>query len=270
MNKIAERLKRRYESIRAGGRNLAGSLKDRFGKTGIWIPVGLAVACCIICVTLFAVTRNMDTPVSLRSPQYEAQEPPEQFDPGDQPVHTADEGIIVIPAALTDTPPPLAQTASTGDTDAIWEVDKVITYNSFTTREKVKQADGSLGVLSIPKLSLSVNVYQAESEMESMTKGVAHFGYTSVWDGNVGLCAHNVNLDLSDGYFKNIHQLEKGDEVRFSTELGERVYTVSTVKEIADTDWTGLGRTPDNRITMITCITGKPDLRLMVQCVEKR
>lgn len=58
--------------------------------------------------------------------------------------------------------------------------------------------------------------------------------------------------------------------MRFSTELGERVYTVSTVKEIADTDWTGLGRTPDNRITMITCITGKPDLRLLVQCVEKR
>jgi len=68
MNKITERLKRCYEKIRVGGRSLAGSLKERFGKTGMWIPVGLAIACCIICVTLFAVTRNMDTPVSLRSP----------------------------------------------------------------------------------------------------------------------------------------------------------------------------------------------------------
>ena len=29
-----------------------------------------------------------------------------------------------------------------------------------------------------------------------------------------------------------------------------------------------LSRTDDNRITMITCITGKPDLRLMVQAKE--
>lgn len=271
MNKIKGRLKSCYEKIRAGGRNLTGGLKERFGKTGIWIPVGLAVACGIICVTLFAVTKNMGTPASLRSPQYEVQEPPEEFDPGDNSVHTAEEGIIVIPAAvITDESAPLAQMVSTGDTDAIWEADKVVTYNSFTVQEKVRQEDGSLGVLSIPKLSLSVNVFQSESEMESMTKGIAHFGYTSAWDGNIGLCAHNINFDLSDGYFKNIHQLQKGDEVRFSTELGERVYTVSSVKEIADTDWTGLGRTPDNRITMITCISGKPDLRLMVQAVEKR
>ena len=40
------------------------------------------------------------------------------------------------------------------------------------------------------------------------------------------------------------------------------------VREIAGDDWSYLSRTDDNRITMITCITGKPDLRLMVQAKE--
>ncbi len=103
-----------------------------------------------------------------------------------------------------------------------------------------------------------------------MTKGIAHFAHTSVWDGNIGLCSHNVNYDLSDGYFKNLYQLKEGDEVRLNTELGERIYAVTLIKEIPDTDWTALGRTPDNRISMITCISGKPEQRLLVQAVEKR
>lgn len=146
----------------------------------------------------------------------------------------------------------------------------MVTYNSFTEPEKIQQEDGSLGVLSIPKLGLSVNIFEAEDEIEAMTKGVAHFKHTTSWDGSIGLCGHNVNYDLTDGYFKNLHQLGKGDEVRITTSLGERIYQVQTVKEISDSDWTGLNRTQDNRVTMITCITGKPSLRLMIQAVEKR
>ena len=45
---------------------------------------------------------------------------------------------------------------------------------------------------------------------------------------------------------------------------------MTEVREIAGDDWSYLSRTDDNRITMITCITGKPDLRLMVQAREVR
>ena len=64
--------------------------------------------------------------------------------------------------------------------------------------------------------------------------------------------------------------MEVGDELSYKTDLGERSYAVTTVKEIQDDDWSYLMRYDDelNRITMITCITGKPDMRLMVQATE--
>ena len=63
-------------------------------------------------------------------------------------------------------------------------------------------------------------------------------------------------------------KLEAGDTLTYQTAQGERQYQVTEVREIAGDDWSYLSRTDDNRITMITCITGKPDLRLMVQAKE--
>lgn len=83
------------------------------------------------------------------------------------------------------------------------------------------------------------------------------------------MCGHNVNFDLTDGYFKNIHTLKEGDTLTYKTALGQRTYSVTAVKEIADDDWSWLGRTEDNRITLITCISGKPAARLVVQAVER-
>ncbi len=104
-------------------------------------------------------------------------------------------------------------------------------------------------------------------EMEAMSHGVAHFKTTSSWDGNIGLCSHNVNFDLTDGYFKSIHTLQAGDIISYATALGSRTYAVETVAEISETDWSYLGRTEDNRVTLITCISGRPRSRLVVQAV---
>ena len=79
--------------------------------------------------------------------------------------------------------------------------------------------------------------------------------------------AHNVNFDLSDGYLKNLYTLKIGDSISYKTALGNRTYTVETVTEIAETDWSYLGRTEDDRVTLITCISGKPTMRLVVQSV---
>ena len=127
-----------------------------------------------------------------------------------------------------------------------------------------------MGLLTIPKLDLSAPVYETDEggEMESMTKGVAHFAITSAWEGNIGLCSHNVAPAGAVAYFRDIHQLAEGDIVRYKTALGERQYTVIEVKEIMEDDWSFLGRTDDNRLTLITCITGKPNMRLMVQALE--
>ena len=57
-------------------------------------------------------------------------------------------------------------------------------------------------------------------------------------------------------------------EIEAITDTIKREMAVQGVDMIAGDDWSYLSRTDDNRITMITCITGKPDLRLMVQAKE--
>ncbi len=200
------------------------------------------------------------------------------FDMQANRAYTASDGVVVIPASVTpgeeapvgvDAPAPAFYVSD----DAVAEAAPALTAvpvkigGNYTLPEDAQMADGSIGVLSIPKLSLAVNVYETEDEMEAMTHGLAHFKTTSAWSGNTGICGHNVNFDLTDGYFKHIHTLRAGDIISYTTALGSRTYAVETVTEITETDWSYLGRTEDDRITLITCISGKPRSRLVVQAV---
>ena len=152
--------------------------------------------------------------------------------------------------------------------DQIWKDDNVTTYNSFTTIEAVADASGKLGTLSIPTIDLTVDVYQSEtSEIEAMSRGVAHFNSTSSWDGNVGLCGHNWTESGNGAYFKNVNQLKRGDTITYTTELGTRTYRVSTITTIDQSDWSYLNRTDDNRLTLITCTFNDNSKRLCVQAV---
>jgi len=187
-------------------------------------------------------------------------------------VHTAADGIAVIgtlkdavdlsPVPLTAEPAKLI-----ADPAAIWQEEPAPTHGGFTL--PVQMNDESIGVLTIPDIGLSVRVYESEDEMEAMNKGAAHFKSTSSWAGNIGISAHNINFNGTAGYFLNLYKLQKGAVIRYETALGKREYKVESVTEISETDWSMLGRTQDNRITLITCITGKPAMRLCVQAVEK-
>jgi LPXTG-site transpeptidase (sortase) family protein len=211
-------------------------------------------------------------------PRTIAEPPTEQeitFDFGKNRVYEASDGIIVIGDSTTPVAQSVAATAPASATSM--QVEIVTASNTvpmkaggaYTLPEDAQLPDGSIGLLNIPKLSLSVHVYETADEMEAMTHGLAHFKTTSAWEGNIGVCGHNQNFDLSDGHFKRLHTLSEGDIITYQTALGTKTYAVKTVAEIAADDWSWLGRTEDNRITMITCISGKPDSRLMVQAVEK-
>lgn len=186
---------------------------------------------------------------------------------GDIIVHDSTEGEIVIASDTAEKIADAAPLKTVSDPEAIWKED---TYaGKHTPAEKAQMKSGSIGVLTISKLSLSVNIYESPDNMEAMSKGVAHFPSTSAFDSNVGLSAHNINLDGSDGYFKYLYTLEMGDEITYQTALGERSYVVESITTIDASDWTPLYYTDDNRITMITCISGQADKRLCVQAVEK-
>lgn len=136
--------------------------------------------------------------------------------------------------------------------------------NNFTLPEGLYYSDGSIGTLSIAKLGVSAKVYEEES-LENLKKGIGHFKSTSCWDGNVGFAAHNRGLA---DYFGQIHTLKTGDRIVYTTKLGTRTYEVYFVGQISETDYSRLGRTDTNIVTLITCVRDVPELRWCVQAKQ--
>ena len=124
--------------------------------------------------------------------------------------------------------------------------------------------NGSLGTLKSPAIDLTVNIYQG-TDSASLQKGAGHFEDTSIWDGNVGLAAHNRN-----SYFGKIHKLEPGDLITLTTRLGTRTYEVTSASKVSVTDRSSLTATADNCITLYTCVQDQPEYRWCVRGVELR
>ena len=239
------------------------SLKNFWYRFGGWFLL-LGVPLVVVVMGLTARQAHSDY-ASL--PRTEAAPPAESevtFDMEMNKAYTAEDGVVVIPATSQPGKSQAKPVEHLPDS-----TQPSLSTQSYTPPEDAALPDGSMGILTIPKLELTAPVYETEEggEMESMTKGVAHFAITSAWAGNIGLCSHNVAPAGAVAYFRDIHKLEKGDVIQYKTALGEREYKVSTVQEIAADDWSSLSRTEDDRLTLITCITGKANMRLMVQAL---
>lgn len=167
----------------------------------------------------------------------------------------ASEASSHIGGPLLDEPP-----------DETWADDEATGYNGFTTRAQLGAAQGSIGVLSIEKIGVSVHVFDSEDDMANMKKGASHYRTTSYWDGNIGFAAHIGNASYS--YFERLRELKEGDHIVYETNLGTRTYAVTEIATIDETDWSRLQRTEDNRVTLTTCIDGQPEMRLCVQAKE--
>ena len=123
---------------------------------------------------------------------------------------------------------------------------------------------GHLGTLKIPAIGLSVKVYEGTSS-SVLAKGAGHFPDTSIWDGNVSIAGHNrgVRDDFGD-----LHTLEPGDTITWTTKLGTRTYEVVSVEKVLETNTSGTAATTDNRITLFTCVRDQRAYRWQVQAVE--
>ncbi len=240
-------------------------IKNRDG-VGKWFPLGLPLAALVIGLSVWQAGKLLPAPTYTEADPLSESEV--TFDMEVNKAYTAEDGVVVIRPAAQDGHSDVVRTT---DPEQVWTEDEIpLSTEDYTLPQEAEMADGSMGVLTIPKIGLSAQVYESEDggEMESMAKGIAHFAITSAWNGNIGLCSHNVAPNGAVAYFRTLHLLEKGDTLTYKTTLGERSYKVNEVREITGDDWSWLMRTEDNRITMITCITGKPELRLMVQATE--
>ena len=154
---------------------------------------------------------------------------------------------------------------TTNPTPAPTQTITVYQKTAYTDVSDMVRSDGSIGTLKIPSLGINMKVWEGETD-SSMAKGIAHYSSTSGWDGNICLCGHNRGTKYAIGSIKN---LRTGDTITYTTVYGTRTYEVSYVGTIANTDWSRLQATQDNRITITTCLADQPSKRVVVQAIEK-
>ncbi len=130
------------------------------------------------------------------------------------------------------------------------------------TLMEIKNGENVLGIIKIDKISYEGLVYDGTS-LDTLSKGVGHFESSPYFEGNVCLAAHNTINQWS-----KLYTVEVGDKITYTSFLGTKEYEISKVTEIEETDWSMLEETSDNRITLITCVRGKPSQRLCVQGLE--
>ena len=160
---------------------------------------------------------------------------------------------VVTPGTPVTSSPPSTGSSSSSGTVGYTEVTEDLYYSG-----------GYLSTLKIPALDLSVKVYQG-TDSADLRKGVGHFEETSVWSGNVALAAHNRG---TNDYFGEIHTLDIGDKIQYTTKLGTRTYRVTSVEKVSETDRSSLTPTTENCLTLYTCVRDQSAYRWCVRAVE--
>ncbi len=121
-----------------------------------------------------------------------------------------------------------------------------------------------LGWLKIPSIDVNVKVYQGTGS-SVLAKGAGHFEDTSIWDGNCCIAAHNRGVNA---HFGDIHKLDVGDKITWTTKLGTRTYAVTSVNKISETDCALLTPTAENCVTLFTCVQNQSAYRWAVRAIE--
>ena len=137
-----------------------------------------------------------------------------------------------------------------------------------TENDDVELINGIFGIIEIPTLNIKAPICDGTSQ-EILKNTVGHFKETSKDKGNIVLASHNRGNNVAH-YFKDIKNLKMGDVIIYKTKRVERRYLVKVKKQIASTDWSVTKDTKENKITLITCIKNKPNLRLCIQAIEKK
>ena len=182
------------------------------------------------------------------------------------PGYITNSGAMVNGSSANVVPPAISGGATSGSTS------NIVTGNTgsytgagFTeVTSSLKYSDGSLGTLTIPAIGVNTKIYEGTSTA-SMAKGAAHFSDTSIWDGNVCLAAHNRG---TNAIFGKIHTLTTGDTITLTTKLGTRTYAVVSIEKVQETDTSGTAATPNNQITLYTCVMNERPYRWCVTAIE--
>ncbi len=138
--------------------------------------------------------------------------------------------------------------------------------NNIEVKVVQQETYENLWQLEIPKIGLVANIAEGTTDA-ILNKYVGHFEESQLEDGNVCLAAHNRGYDVN--YFSRLKELNLNDEIIYIVHGKKKIYKVSLITIINDTDWTLLENTNENKITLITCVENVPEKRRCIQAIEK-
>lgn len=131
-----------------------------------------------------------------------------------------------------------------------------------------------LDIKDLP-IALDVDGNNEEEYYKALEGGVAHYKGTA-YPGKKGNCfifGHSEYYwDKPGDYkqiFKNLNQLEEGDQIRIKSDKKEYQYIVSETKIVGPKDITVLSQTKDYRLTLMTCWPPGSTAQRLVVVAEK-
>lgn len=126
----------------------------------------------------------------------------------------------------------------------------------------------AIGIMVIPKINVKVLVAEG-TEDEKLKYYVGHFENTALpgEKGNFAVAGHRNYI--YNEMFRDVNQLEAGDDIIVRTAKGEFTYKVKEQKVIEPTDVDILDPTDDSTVTLVTCTIGGKQRLVVIGELEK-
>lgn len=108
--------------------------------------------------------------------------------------------------------------------------------------------DGPIGVLTIPRMSLEVPVFNDTGETV-LNRGLGRIEGTARpgEKGNIGIAGHR------DGFFRCLKDIQLGDRIELATLKGKTTYVVDETKIVFPEDVSVLEPRKSSALTLVTC-----------------
>ncbi|MDP8989162.1 MAG: class D sortase [Acidobacteriota bacterium] len=131
---------------------------------------------------------------------------------------------------------------------ANWTLNHVLPGDPGTDAPKVAAEGSLLGRIDIPRLDLSVIVFEGTTD-DTLARGVGHLRGTAAPGerGNLVLAGHR------DTFFRELRNIRQGDEISVKRPAGDYRYSVDSTAIVQPTQTEVIRPTGDATLTLITC-----------------
>jgi sortase A len=127
---------------------------------------------------------------------------------------------------------------------SLWSEERIAAYK----KSLEAPADGPIAVLTIPRMSLEVPVFNGTDEWV-LNRGLGRIEGTAKPGeaGNIGIAGHR------DGFFRCLKDIQLGDRIELATLNGKTAYVVDETRIVLPEDVGVLEPRKTSAITLVTC-----------------